>query len=99
MILPWWALTMRAMLFPLDFFYRRMSRTRGYQWENDTWLIEGVTYSGAALRWLSKAQGETYRVTRTGETVTLERAPNARDEAPPEAVASSALLGCDEDTR
>jgi hypothetical protein len=77
MILPWWALTMRAMLFPLDFFYRRMSRTRGYQWENDTWLIEGVTYSGAALRWLSKAQGETYRVTRTGETVTLERAPNA----------------------
>ncbi len=73
MILPWWALAVRAVLFPLDFFYWRMGNTTGYQWQNDTWLINGVTYSGEALRWLAKAQGETYRVTRTGETVTLER--------------------------
>ena len=48
-------------------------QTRGYQCESDTWRIEGVTYSAVAMRWLAKAQGETYRVTRTGETVTLER--------------------------
>ncbi len=72
-LLPWWAITMRAILFPLDFFFWRMSQTRGYQCESDTWRIEGVTYSAVAMRWLAKAQGETYRVTRTGETVTLER--------------------------
>lgn len=77
MILPWWALTVRAFLYPLDFFYWRMSRQIGYQLETDTWLIEGVTYSGSALRLLAKAQGETYRVTRTGDTVTLERVDNA----------------------
>jgi hypothetical protein len=76
MILPWWALTTRAVLFPLDFLFWRMSHARGYQWQNDTWLIEGVTYSGAALRRLAGAQGEMYRVTRTGETVTLERVHN-----------------------
>jgi len=78
MILPWWALTVRAVLYPLEFFYWRMSQHTGYQWQNDTWLIEGVTYSGAALRCLAAAQGETYRVTRTGETVTLERVHNRR---------------------
>lgn len=70
--LTWWAISVRATLFPLDFFYWRMSKSRGYQTDTDTWLIEGVAYSGAALRWLAKAQGEIYRVTRTGETVTLE---------------------------
>lgn len=77
MILPWWALTVRTVLYPLEFFYWRMSQQTGYQWQNDTWLIEGVTYSGAALRYLAAAKGETYRVTRTGETVTLERVHNA----------------------
>lgn len=72
-ILPWWALTMRAILYPLESFYWHMSQHAGYQWESDTWLIEGVTYSGESLRWLAKAQGETYRVTRRGETVMLER--------------------------
>ena len=73
MILPWWALAVWAALFPLDYFYWRMSETRGYQWQRDVWLIEGVAYSGKALRWLATAHGETYRVTRTGDTVTLER--------------------------
>ncbi|MHB9021327.1 MAG: hypothetical protein ACYC3A_05830 [Halothiobacillus sp.] len=77
MILPWWALAVRAALYPLDFFYWRMSRATGYQSQNDTWLINGVTFSGETLRWLAKAHGETYRVTRTGETVTLERVHNA----------------------
>lgn len=78
MMLPRWALLVRAILFPLDFFYWRMSQTRGYQVLTDTWVIEGVTYSGTALRWLAEAQGETYRITRTGETVTMERVHNAK---------------------
>jgi len=72
-ILPLWALSVRAALFPLDFFYWRMGKARGYQWGTDTWLIEGVTYSGTALRYLAAAQGEIYRITRTGKVVTLER--------------------------
>ena len=48
----------------------------GYQPDTDTWLIEGVRYSGAAMRWLAQAHGETYRVTRSGDVVTLERVPN-----------------------
>lgn len=76
-ILPWWARTVRAVLYPLDFLFWRMSKTHGYCWETDTWNIWGVTYSSNALHLLVKAQGETYRVTRTGETVTLERVQNA----------------------
>jgi hypothetical protein len=79
MILPWWALTVRAVLYPLEFFYWRMSQQTGYQCLNDTWLINGVTYSNEALRWMAQAQGETYRVTRTGNTVTLERVHNECD--------------------
>jgi hypothetical protein len=75
-ILPWWALAVRAVLYPLDFLFWRMSKARGYCWETDTWNIWGVTYSSEALHMLAKAQGETYRVTRTGEVVTLERVPN-----------------------
>lgn len=76
MILPTWLLAIRAALYPLDFFYWRMSKARGYQWESDTWLIEEVRYSGEALRWMAKSQGETYRIARTGDTVTLERVHN-----------------------
>jgi hypothetical protein len=82
MILPWWALVVRAVLYPLEFFYWRMSQTTGYQWQSDTWLIGGVTYSGEALRRLANAQGETYRVTRVGETVTLERVHNTDAKGP-----------------
>lgn len=72
-ILPWWALAIRAALFPIDFFYLRMSRKSGYQWESDIWLIEGIRYSGVALRCLSQADGEIYRIRRTGDVVTMEK--------------------------
>lgn len=81
-ILPWWALTVQALLYPLDFLFWRMSKTHGYCWETDTWNIWGVTYSSNALHLLAKAQGETYRVTRTGETVTLERVQNDQGKGP-----------------
>lgn len=72
MILPWWALTIRAILFPLDAFYWYMSKTRGYQWVEDTWLIEGVRYDASALRQMAKSDGETYRITRSGDMVILK---------------------------
>lgn len=73
MLLPRWLLVIRAILYPLDFFYWHMGKTRGYQLESDTWNIYGVCYTGEALRALADAQGEAYRITRTGECVTLER--------------------------
>ena len=73
MILPRWLLVIRAILYPMEFFYWQMGKTRGCQWESDTWNIYGVRYTGAALRALAEAQGETYRITRKGECVTLER--------------------------
>ena len=72
-ILPWWARWVWATLYPVDFFYWRVGQTTGYQPDRDVWLIKGVTYSGSALRRLAKAQGETYRITRIGETVVLEQ--------------------------
>jgi hypothetical protein len=67
--MPWWALTVRAILYPLDFFYWRMSRATGYQFETDTWIIEGVTWSASALRFLAHADGDIIRVTRIGQSV------------------------------
>ena len=75
-ILPPWAVALRWLLFPLDSAYWTMSRSRGYQWRSDTWLIEGVHYTGAAMRALACADGEVYRITRSGDTVMLERVPN-----------------------
>lgn len=71
-MLPQWVIALRFVLFPLDSLYWRLSKSRGYQPASDTWLIEGIRVSGRAMRMLSRAQGETYRITRTGETLTLE---------------------------
>ena len=76
-LLPWWLLVIRAILFPLDFFYWRMSLRQGYQVENNTWLIHGVRYSGNALRSLADAEGEIFRISRNGETMTIERVGGA----------------------
>lgn len=75
-ILPWWAVAIRWLMFPLESAYWTMCRTRGYQWRDDTWLIYGVRYTGAALRTLAESEGETYRITRTGDAVRLERVHN-----------------------
>ena len=75
--LPRWLVAVRWVLLPIDTMFWRMERQRGYQFERDTWMIGGVRYTGAALRMLAAAQGETYRITRMGEVVTLERVHNA----------------------
>lgn len=73
MILTRWLMVVRAILYPLDTFYWHCCSRNGYNPQYDEWRIHGVRYTDAALRALAKAQGETYRVTRTGECVTLER--------------------------
>lgn len=75
-ILPWWALAARAVLYPIDFLFWGLSATRGYQPATDTWLINGVKYSGRSLFLLAHADGETFRVTRSGDTVIFERVPH-----------------------
>lgn len=72
-ILPWWALAVHAVLFPLRMFYWAMSRAEGYQFRTDTWLIEGVEYSGEALVILANSQGVVYRIDRVNGVVTLTR--------------------------
>ena len=77
-ILTPWLIAVRWVLFPLDTFYWKMSRTRGYNWDRDEWIINGVHYSGAAMRQLANSHGEVYRIERVGSTVSLrlvERAP------------------------
>ena len=76
-ILPKWAVVLRWILFPLDTAYWALKQPRGYQVQSDIWLIDGLRYTGAALRMLAAAQNETYRITRTGDVVTLERVHNA----------------------
>lgn len=66
-------LVLRAILFPLDFFYWRISGTRGYCWRSNTWNIHGIRYTDEALRCLAEAQGQVFRVTKVGGCVTLER--------------------------
>jgi hypothetical protein len=78
MILPGWLIVIKAILFPLDFFFWKMNKTRGYQFDRDVWIIDGMVWSGTALRMLGDAQGETYRITRSGDCVTLERVDSER---------------------
>lgn len=70
-ILPWWAVIIWSILFPLKFLYWKMGKRTGYQVLTDTWLIDGITYSSQELH--DMAQGGTYRVSRNGNTVKLER--------------------------
>jgi hypothetical protein len=72
-ILPNWLIALRAMLFPLDLFYWKMSKSRGYDFRTDTWVIHGIRFSGSAMMSIAKAEGQVFKITRTGETLTFER--------------------------
>lgn len=72
-ILPRWALAIRAILFPLDFFYWKYSQHRGYDWQTDTWNIGGEKFSTVAMQNLAKAEGKIFAVKKVNGIVTLER--------------------------
>jgi hypothetical protein len=67
----------RSVLFPIDSFYWHMNRTRGYQLEYDTWLIQGVRYSNEMFSVLGRSSGEAYRIRRDHDVVHLERIPES----------------------
>lgn len=72
-ILPRWARLCRALLYPIDTFYWKMSKTRGYDWETDTWFIAGQRFNGFALLSLAQSDGELFRVTKEHGRITLTR--------------------------
>lgn len=72
-ILPTWLLCVRAVLFPLDTFYWKMSEAMGYDPVHDVWRIEGVTYNAEVLSDLARSQGDTFRVTRVNNTIVLRK--------------------------
>ncbi len=53
-----------AVLYPIDHIAWKMGMMQGYQPCEDVYIIDGVYYSRMALRLLSKANGETYRIAR-----------------------------------
>jgi hypothetical protein len=68
-----WLLAVRAVLYPIQFLRWRANLSEGYQPSSDTWMINGVRYSARMFHYIAEAQGETFRITRDGETVSLER--------------------------
>lgn len=77
-LLPRWAIVVRWILFPMDSAYWHLASTRGYNPLRDTWLIDGMEFTGAAMHALVNSHGEVFRITRTGQTVTLERVQTAQ---------------------
>lgn len=71
-IFPRWIKAVSALLFPLDTLFWRIRKNIGYQWENDIWIINGVHYTGQAMRALAEAKGGIYRIKRNGESVTVQ---------------------------
>jgi len=78
-ILTRWLIVVRAILYPLDTFYWIYGSRNGYSPQYDEWHIHGIRYTGAAMRALAEAQGETYRITRSGDCVSLERVDAQRE--------------------
>lgn len=79
-VLPPWLRFVYAVLFPLQFFFWRMSGSRGYRAQYDDWMIHGVRYSARALWDLSRSDGQCFQVWREGETLTMRRIEFQRDE-------------------
>lgn len=72
-LLPSRLIIARALLFPLDFLFWKLSRSRGYQIETDTWLIYGVRYSAELFRTIATPSAKMWRiVARDGDVVTVE---------------------------
>lgn len=70
--MPFWALCLRAVLFPLEIFYWQMNQHYGYNWQTDVWNIAGCKFSGPSLRYMAQAQGKTYKITQSAGVVTLQ---------------------------
>lgn len=59
-ILPLWALAVHAVLYPINFFYWRVSATRGYQWQSDSWRIHGARFDDKDFYRLAKLRSPVH---------------------------------------
>jgi hypothetical protein len=73
-----WLMLIRAILFPLGTFYWLMSKQNGYQWQSDTWNINGAIFSNKELQMILKSNGELYRITTKDNHVTLDLIPTEK---------------------
>lgn len=71
-LLPWWAIAIRFVLFPLDSFYWSFSCRTGYQPWKDEWMIHGIKFSGGALRMLGKCDGGIYKIELRNDVIRFE---------------------------
>ena len=47
--------------------------TRGYRWQDDTWLIDGIRFPSESLRRLAKSDGKVLKVVlQDSDLLTLE---------------------------
>jgi len=80
---PTWLVFIRAVLFPLDYFYYTIGKNKGYDIYTDPWKIHGITYSDELLRDVSMLYNGVFRVVkRENGCVTIERLPPSQDYAP-----------------
>lgn len=63
----------RWVLYPLETFYWSMGRSRGYDWQTDTWLIGGVRFSTDFFMALNESIGDTFMVVRENSVLSFMR--------------------------
>ena len=73
-VLPWWALGLRALLFPLEMLGYLLTRANHYDVMADIYVIHGVRYCGKVFRvFAAPDEKYLYRIVRNGDVVTIER--------------------------
>jgi len=73
-ILPWWALGLRALLFPLEMLGHLLTRPNHYDAATDTYIIHGVRYHGVLFRvFAAPDEKYLYRIVRNGDVVSMQR--------------------------
>lgn len=78
-ILSFWLRMIYAVLFPLQFFYWKMSEKHGYEARTDTWRIHGQRYTGELFRHFAVGGNEWFKITgREGGLVKIERIPSSK---------------------
>ena len=74
LILPSWIMFIYAILFPLKYFYYRISKGEGYQVESDTWKIHGYTFSSEFFIHLAYGGDDSFKiVSRDNGIITVKK--------------------------
>ncbi len=73
MILPAWLLTIRAILFPLDFIAWKAGKKHGYIWSENVWVIHGKEYSDELFLHFSVGGNELFKIIENDNVVCIEK--------------------------